>query len=252
MSAGIYDQIPSSPSSSHTRSSSVVGTFLIDRTEVSFGDYCTFLDETGFPPSLYWTHFRQLRLPLPSGRSSIMILPPSEDDLYVRINGSSSGTASCIRIHKNAPVFGVTQKDAEAYARWCGKRLPTLAEWHAAARGPYGRLYPTGDTPPDLGDTPVDMSNPVESYLQVVGAVNTPALWDPADGIWHTHSNVSELLATVNLQDRDVYMAGRHWSSPASTTLAEVRTSPMSMPNIRAGFRCAKSIRNSFITKNGE
>ncbi|HEV8112108.1 MAG TPA: formylglycine-generating enzyme family protein [Planctomycetota bacterium] len=97
------------------------------------------------------------------------------------------------------PVVHIAYPDAEAYAQWAGKRLPTEAEWEFAARGGVaGKLYPWGDElkpggkfqaniyegkfPVAGGDTGEDGFKGIAPVAQF--APNAYGLYDVAGNVW--------------------------------------------------------------------
>ena len=68
-----------------------------------------------------------------------------------------AGPGSTINGRDRHPVVQVAYEDAEAYAAWAGKELPTEAEWELAARGGLdGAAFAWGDEHVPEGEPPAN------------------------------------------------------------------------------------------------
>lgn len=112
--------------------------YFIDKYEVTHGQWARFAAATGYKAAR-------------SGEWS----PASEQQ----------------RTHPLYPVVSVLWAEAQAFANWCGRRLPTEAQWEKAARGTDGRIYPWGNEPPTTNrGVFVDLASNTPTACAMVGS----------------------------------------------------------------------------------
>lgn len=110
-----------------------VDAFWMDRTEVTNAQFEAFVKAT--------VHVTAAER---EGAAVVFRAPPrgrtvAENSWWVYTRGASwrhpEGPGSHLQGRMNQPVIHVTLADAQAYARWLGRELPTEAQWEWAARG---------------------------------------------------------------------------------------------------------------------
>lgn len=142
--------------------------FFLDTTPVTNGDYLRFIDAGGYDQRRWWTapgweHRQRAQLSAP---------------LFWSRDGNGAwwrrSFGNLIPVSEDEPVLHVCLYEAQAYAAWAGRRLPTEAEWEKAARwdpvSQRSRRYPWGDDDP----TP-ERANLGQRHLRPAPAGSYPA-----------------------------------------------------------------------------
>ena len=196
-----------------------VDSFYMDKYEVTNREYLLFCKETGHKFPEFW---------------NTGIFKSGEDFL-------------------NYPVVGINWWDAEKYAKWAGKRLPTEPEWEYAARGGLiDKDFPNGNE--WAKEKPKQDSTGWRNLIEPVGKYvpNGYGLYDMAGNVWEwVADRYAEDYYKTSPSDNPTGPTDRNnrmirsgsWHSGAMCKKVYYRKGlPSNWCDFAVGFRCVRDI----------
>jgi serine/threonine-protein kinase len=156
--------------------------------------------------------------------------------------------------HPDYPVVGITFVDAQEFAKWAGKRLPTALEWEKAARGIDGRSFPWGnEADPGRANTaerqagllPVSTFSVGESPFRTLNM--TGNVWEFVDDLKTPSAQAVRSFAAIlkpppTATEPWYVIRGGSFKRPLADGVAYEWTSiPARFSAQDIGFRCAKN-----------
>jgi len=142
----------------------------------------------------------------------------------------------------NLPVVGVSLRDAQAYAKWAEKRLPTEEEWERAARGTDERHWPWGN------EFHPNRCNCKESGFNRTTDVNRYFNSPSPVGAYDLSGNVWE-MTTGNWEHMGIAIRGGCYQSPPAFCRATSRwgIDAEAPGQTWLGFRCVMDLAKARI-----
>ena len=179
-----------------------LGSFEIDASEVTNGQFSKFVEETGYITD---AEKPQPEFNVPGG--AVFSSPSAESPSWWRfVEGANwrhpEGPDSMIEGRDMDPVVQVTRDDAQAYSNWAGRRLPTEAEWEFAAKAGANSLYVWGNERAPEGQEKANTwqgAFPIENTMEDGFGARAPVgCFEPnAFGLYDMIGNVWEWTDTI-------------------------------------------------------
>ena len=162
----------------------ILSAYLIDKYPVTNAQYKKFIESGGYTQKVLWSD---------AGWQYILESNPLENN---GLDGVFHGEPDC-------PVVNVSWYEAEAFAKWAGKRLPTEAEWEKAARGTDGRIYPWGNefdkTRLNCAENKIEKPTPLQN-IRKVRAFTDVLTWQETCGNGRPIGTIANITAMPRIK----------------------------------------------------